>query len=51
MKVSTNSLYHMTEMAAMPIYAHKLSKSSSLEKRTADELETWYIYAASSTPK
>ena len=31
MKVSTTGSCHMTKMASMPIYASKLSKSSSLE--------------------
>ena len=31
MKVSTNGLCHMTKMTTMPLYAKKLSKSSSLE--------------------
>ena len=33
MKVNTNSVCHMTKMATMPIYARKLSKSSSLEPK------------------
>ena len=32
MKASTNGLYHMTKMAAMPIYVKKLSKSSGTER-------------------
>ena len=31
MKVCSNSLGHMTSMAAMPIYGKNLKKSSSLE--------------------
>ena len=33
MKVNTNGLCHMTKMAAMPIHAKKVSKSSSLETK------------------
>ena len=33
MKVSINGLCHMSKMAAMPIYANKLSKSSSPESK------------------
>ena len=33
MEVSANGLCHMTKVAAMPIYAKKLSKSSSLEPK------------------
>ena len=34
MKVSTNGLCHMTKMAAMPIYANKLSESPSVELKS-----------------
>ena len=31
MKITTNELGHMTNMAALPIYSKNLKKSSSLE--------------------
>ena len=33
MKVCSNSLFHMTNMATMPIYGKNLKKSSSLEPK------------------
>ena len=42
MKIYTNELGHMTNMAAMPIYGKNLKKSSSPEQKTND-LETWYV--------
>ena len=38
MKINTNELGHMTNMAAMPIYGKKL-----LQKQMTDDLETWYV--------
>ena len=46
MKVFSNGLCHMTNMAAMPIYGKNLKKSSSLEQK-ANDLES--LYAASGT--
>ena len=40
-KVWTNSLGHMTKMAAMPIYG-KNSKSHLLLDQKVDDLESWY---------
>ena len=45
-KVYSNGLWHMTNMAAMPIYGKNLKKSSSLEAKVND-LES--LYAASGT--
>ena len=42
MKINTNELGHMTNMAAMPIYGKNLKKSSSPEPIDRD-LETWYV--------
>ena len=42
MKIYTNELGHMTNMAAMPIYSKILKKSSSPEP-TDHDLETWYV--------
>ena len=42
MKIYTNELGHMTNMAAMPIYGKILKISSSAEQWTND-LETWYV--------
>ena len=42
MKIFTNKLGHMTNMATMPIYGLNLKKSSSPE--AVDRcLETWYV--------
>ena len=40
MKIYTNELGHMTNMAAMPIYDKILKKSSSA---VTNDLETWYV--------
>ena len=42
MKIYTNDLGHMTNMAAMPIYGRNLRKFSSPEPIDHD-LETWYV--------
>ena len=40
MKIYTNELEHMTNMAAMPIYGKNL-KNIFLRKQWTDDLETW----------
>ena len=42
MKINTNEVGHMTNMAAMPIYGENLKKSS-LQNQFTDDLETWYV--------
>ena len=42
MKINTNELGHMTNMAAMPIYGKHLKKSL-LQNQLTDDLETWYV--------
>ena len=42
MKIYTNELGHMTNMAAMPIYGKNLKKSPSPEP-IDDDLETLYV--------
>ena len=42
MKIYTNELGHMTNMATMPIYGKNL-KNLLLQKQKADDLETWYV--------
>ena len=46
MKVCSNGLCHMTNMAAMPIYVKNL-KNLLLRNRKANDFESWY--AASGT--
>ena len=40
MKIYTNELNHMTNMAAMPIYGKHLKKSCSPEPIKTNDLET-----------
>ena len=42
MKIYTNKLGHMTNMATMPIYGKNL-KNLLLQKQQANDLETWYV--------
>ena len=42
MKINTNELGHMTNMAAMPIYGKNL-KNLLLQNQLPDGLETWYV--------
>ena len=42
MKINTNELGHMTNMAAMPIYGKNL-KNLLLQNQLTDDLETWYV--------
>ena len=42
MKIHTNELGHMTNMAAMPIYGKTL-KNRLLQYQETDDLETWYV--------
>ena len=41
MKIYTNELGHMTNMAAMPIYGKK--KNLLLQNQLTNDLETWYV--------
>ena len=41
-KVLSNSLGHMTKMAAMPIYGKNLKKKHLLWNQKDDDLESWY---------
>ena len=43
MKIYTNELGHMTNMATMPIYGKNLKKIFLLQKQQVDDLETWYV--------
>ena len=42
MKINTNELGHMTNMAAMPIYGKNLKKLF-FQKQSTNDLETWYV--------
>ena len=42
MKINTNEVGHMTNMAAMPIYGKNL-KNLLLQNLLTDDLETWYV--------
>ena len=42
MKINSNELGHMTNMAAMPIYGKNL-KNLLLQNQLTDDLETWYV--------
>ena len=42
MKINTNELDHMTNMAAMPIYGKNLKKLL-LQNQLTNDLETWYV--------
>ena len=42
MKINTNELGHMTNMAAMPIYGKTL-KNLLLQNQKTHDLETWYV--------
>ena len=42
MKINTNELGHMTNMAAMPIYG-KNRKNLLLQNQLTVDLETWYV--------
>ena len=42
MKICTNELGHMTNMAAMPIYG-KILKNLHLQNPLTNDLETWYV--------
>ena len=42
MKINSNELGHMTNMAAMPIYGKNL-KNLLLQNQSTDDLETWYV--------
>ena len=43
-KVCSNSVGHMTKMAAMPMYGKNLKKNLLPQNRKADDLETWYAF-------
>ena len=43
MKIYTNELGHMTNMAAMPIYIVKTLKNLLLQNQLTDDLETLYV--------
>ena len=43
MKINTNELGHMTNMAAIPIYMVKILKNLLLQNQLTDNLETWYV--------
>ena len=43
MKIYTNELGHMTNMAAMRIYDKNLKKNLILQKQWTDNLETWNV--------
>ena len=42
MKINTNELCRMTNMAAMPIYGKNI-KNLLLQNQLTDDLETWYV--------
>ena len=42
MKIYTNELGDMTNMATMPIYGKNL-KNLLLQKQQTNDLETWYV--------
>ena len=42
MKINTNEVGHMINMAAMPIYSKNL-KNLLLQNQLTDDLETWYV--------
>ena len=42
MKIYTNELGHMTNMAAMPMYGKNV-KNLLLQKQQTNDLETWYV--------
>ena len=42
MKIYTNELGHITNVAAMPIYGKNL-KNLLLQNQWIDDLETWYM--------
>ena len=42
MKIKSNEMGHMTNMAAMTIYGKTL-KNLLLQKQLTDDLETWYV--------
>ena len=42
MKIYTNDLGHMTNMAVMPIYGKNL-KYIILQNHLTNDLETWYV--------
>ena len=42
MKIHTNGLGHMSDMAAMSIYGKNL-KNLLLQNQQTDDLETWYV--------
>ena len=42
MKINTNELGHMINMAAMPIYGKNL-KNLLLQNQLTNDLETWYV--------
>ena len=42
MKINSNELGHMTNMAAMPIYGKNL-KNLLLQNQLTNDLETWYV--------
>ena len=43
MKIYTNELVHMTNMAVMPIYGKNFKKNLLLQNQWTDNLETLYI--------
>ena len=42
MKLYTNELGHITNMAAMPVYGKNL-KTLLLQNQLTSDLETWYV--------
>ena len=42
MKIHTNELGHLINMAAMPMYGKNL-KNLLLQNQQTDDLETWYV--------
>ena len=42
MKIYTNELGHMTNIATMPIYSKNL-KNLLYQNQETDDLETWYV--------
>ena len=46
MKIYTNELGHMTNMAAMPIYGKNFKKNLFLQNQQTDDLETLYVALA-----
>ena len=49
MKIYSNELGHMTNMATMPIYGKNL-KNLLLQKQWTDDLETWCVALSMQVP-